>query len=82
MKWVLSLLGIGLGCILIIYTEWFVSNFGRSAWAEQHMGTSGGTRLLYKLVGLVFILIALLWATGFLGNIVLGIFSPLFGGII
>ena len=76
---ILGLLGVGLGAVLIIKTEWFIQNFGSSEWAETHMGTSGGTRLLYKLVGLVCIFISFLAMTGLLGGFVLGTFGRLFG---
>ncbi|MFH2018380.1 MAG: hypothetical protein ABII98_00115, partial [bacterium] len=49
---------------LIIKSEWFLQNFGSIAWAEENLGTSGGSRLLYKLVGLVFIFIGFILATG------------------
>ena len=81
MKFVLGILGIVVGALFIIKTEWFIRNFGTNAWAEQHMGTSGGTRLMYKLVGLMIILVSILSVTGLLGTVVLAIFSPLFGGL-
>jgi hypothetical protein len=72
---------IALGTILVIYTEWFVNNFGRSAWAEAKFGGDGGTRLLYKLIGLTMILLAFMGMTGMLGNIILAIFGNLFVGL-
>jgi len=82
MKYFFGILAIALGIVLILKTEWFIANFGTSRWAENHMGMSGGTRLMYKLVGLLFIVIAMLGMTGFLGGIILGIFGNLFGGIV
>jgi hypothetical protein len=38
--------------------------FGSIAWAEEHLGSSGGSRLMYKLVGIVFIFIGFLLITG------------------
>jgi hypothetical protein len=55
MRYFLGLIMVGIGVLLIIKTEWFVQNFGSNAWAEEHLGTSGGTRLMYKLIGIVFI---------------------------
>lgn len=80
MNIILSLLAVAFGIILIMKTEWFVQNFGSSAWAEEHMGTSGGTRMLYKLIGLAIIVIAILAMTGLLGTILIGVFGKLFGG--
>ena len=78
MKYLVASLAIAVGAILVIKTEWFIQNFGTSSWAEEHMGTSGGTRLFYKLVGIVIILIAFLGISGLLGDMVLGFFGNLF----
>ncbi|MBT4120505.1 MAG: hypothetical protein HOA57_03085 [Candidatus Magasanikbacteria bacterium] len=78
MKYLVASLAIAVGAILVIKTEWFIQNFGTSSWAEEHMGTSGGTRLFYKLVGIVIILIAFLGISGLLGDMVLGFFGKLF----
>jgi hypothetical protein len=80
MRYILGFIGIAIGTLLIIKTQWFIQNFGTNSWAEQHMGTSGGTRLMYKLVGLAIIIISTLAVTGLLGGIILGIFGSLFGG--
>jgi len=63
---------------MVIKTEWLLSAFGRSSWAEANLSGSGGTRTLYKLIGILFIIIAMLAMTGMLGNVVLGIFGRLF----
>ena len=79
MKYFIALLAIAVGIFMVIKTESFVDMFGASAWAEEHMGASGGTRLLYKLIGLAFIVLALLGATGLLGKIIISVFGRLFG---
>ena len=79
MKFFIFILAVVIGCFLVIKTEWFIQNFCTSSWAEQHLGTSGGTRLMYKLIGIGIILIAFLWLTGGLGSIILSIFGGLFG---
>ncbi|MFB6181934.1 MAG: hypothetical protein ABEJ24_03485 [Candidatus Magasanikbacteria bacterium] len=78
------LLGIGgivVGSLMVIYTDWIIRNFGRNRWAEQHLSTSGGSRLFYNLIGIAIIFISLLGMTGLLGDIILGIFGGLFGGL-
>ncbi|MFH1286504.1 MAG: hypothetical protein ABII02_02005 [Candidatus Magasanikbacteria bacterium] len=80
MKFILGAIGIVIGTFFVIKTEWFIRNFGTNAWAEQHMGTSGGTRLFYKLFGLVVIILSILSITGLLGGLVLAVLTPLFGG--
>ncbi len=78
MKYILGILGIALGAVMVIKTQWFVENFGYSAWAEEKLG-GGGTRLMYKVLGIIFIIIALLVMTDMMGPILLNIFGRLFG---
>jgi len=78
MKYIIAILAVLVGALLVIKTEWFIQNFGTSSWAEEHMGTSGGTRLFYKLVGITIILVAFLGVSGLLGNILLGTVGKLF----
>lgn len=63
------------GILLIIFTEWFLNNFGRIDWAEQKLG--GGTRTFLKILGLILIFVGLLMIFGLFGGLVLWIFSPL-----
>ena len=78
MKYIIGILVIVVGCLLVIKAEWFVQNFGTSAWAEEHLGTSG-TRLMYKLFGIAFIILAMMGMTGMLGEVIIGTFGRLFG---
>ena len=79
MKYIIGILVIVVGCILVIKSEWFVQNFGTSSWAEEHLGTSGGTRLMYKLIGIAAIVLAMMGMTGMLGEVIIGTFGKLFG---
>lgn len=79
MQYLYAFIGIAIGALLMIKTEWLIQNFGRSAWAEEKLGTSGGTRLMYKLIGVAIILLSFLLMTGELGNIAFAILGPLFG---
>jgi hypothetical protein len=79
MKFVYGFLGIAVGTFMVIKSEWLLSSFGTSALAEKYLGTSGGTRLMYKLLGILFILISLMSMTGILGSVIIGILGPLFG---
>lgn len=80
MNFIYGLLGVAVGALIIVKSEWIMQNFGGSSWAEEHMGTSGGSRLLYKLIGLAIILFSLLSMAGLMDDILLGIFGRLFGG--
>lgn len=68
-----------LGAFMVVKTSWFVENFGYSEWAESKLG-GGGTRLMYKVLGLLFIVGSVLGMTGALGEILFGIFGKLFSG--
>lgn len=76
----LGLLGIAFGVLIVTKTEWIIQNFGVSEWAEAKMGTSGGTRMLYKLIGIGIIFFAFLAMTGQLGGVVLNTVGRLFTG--
>lgn len=52
------------GCFLVIKTEWFISNFGRITWFEMKLGTEGGSRLGYKLIGVALLVFGLIIFTG------------------
>lgn len=78
MKYVLGLLVIALGAVMVIKTEWFIENFGQSSWAEDKLG-AGGSRLMYKLIGIAAIILSLMAMTGMLGEVILSIFGGLFG---
>jgi len=79
MNIVIGILIIVVGCLLVIKSEWFVQNFGTSSWAEEHLGTSGGTRLMYKLFGIAAIVLAMMGMTGMLGEVIIGTLGRLFG---
>lgn len=67
-----------IGVLLILKTEWFLQNFGTIAWAEQNMGTSGGSRLMYKLLGLVGIFIGFLLITNLFQGFLMGTVGKIF----
>lgn len=52
------------GVFLVLKTEWLLSNFGRLAWFEEKLGFEGGSRLGYKLIGVLLIFIGIIFMTG------------------
>ncbi len=64
MKIVLGIALIALGSFLVIKTEWFLQNFGRLRWFEEKLGADGGSRLGYKLIGIVIAFFGIILATG------------------
>lgn len=63
MRYFIGILFVLAGVLLVFKAEWFYQNFGTNAWAEEHLGTSGGTRLMYKLIGIAFIFIGFMTIT-------------------
>ena len=63
-KIIIGLLLAAGGAFLVIKTEWFVNNFGRIAWFEEKLGSEGGSRLGYKLVGILLVIIGIIVMTG------------------
>ncbi len=67
-----------IGCLLILKTEWFLENFGAIGWAEENLGTSGGSRLMYKLIGLLGIFIGFLLITNMFQGFIMGTLGKIF----
>ena len=82
MKYFYAFLVIIFGFLLVRYSNWLVNNFGYIDSAEHYLGTYGGTRLIWKLIGVLFIVGALLVISGIMNNILISIFGRLgTGGI-
>lgn len=75
---IIGILLVAAGTVLIFKTEWFIQNFGTIAWAEANLGTSGGSRLFYKLAGLVLIFVGMLVATNLMTSFLMGTVGKLF----
>jgi polyferredoxin len=80
MKIIGGLIFIVIGTLVVMYTEWLLKNFGRINWFEKHLGAEGGSRMGYKLVGLVIIFIGLLMTTGMVDGFFNFMLSPLTRG--
>ncbi len=78
MRYFIGIIAALLGVGMIIKTQWLVENFGTNSWAEEHLGTSGGSRLLYKLIGLALIFIGFLLITNLFGGFLLGTIGKIF----
>jgi len=78
---IIGLISAAVGAVIVIKAEWIFQNFGRVPWAEKHLGTEGGSRLFYKLIGLVIIIIGFLTATNLIGGLILSVLSPIFKGL-
>lgn len=76
---IIGILIVAVGTVLIFKSEWFYQNFGSIAWAENNLGSSGGSRLMYKLIGLAAIFVGMLIATNLMGELIMGTLGGLFG---
>ncbi len=77
MQIILGLLIISAGAFMVVKTESMLSGFGRIAFFEQYLGTEGGSRLGYKLLGLLFIFIGTLIFTGMISGFLEWLLSPI-----
>lgn len=62
-QFILGILIAIIGFIFVWKSEWFFRNFGRMQFAEKWLGSSGGTRLMYKIIGALIIIVGLMHAT-------------------
>lgn len=73
---IIGLIIILIGFLLIAKAEWFLNNFGRIGFFEQHLSTEGGTRLGYRLLGMLVIFIGMLVLTNLLGGLAAWMLGP------
>lgn len=81
MRIVLGLIIIVIGFFTTWKTDWIVNNFGTISWAEQHISTEGGSRLMWKLIGILIILIGILLTTNLLQGMVVSFVTSIFPGM-
>jgi hypothetical protein len=58
-----GLVAMAIGSVVIMKTEWLLRNLGRIEFFEAKLGTMGGSRFGYKLVGLLVIFAGILMVT-------------------
>ncbi len=51
------------GAFIVMKTEWLINNIGRISFFEEKLATAGGSRLGYKLIGLLVIVIGIFMVT-------------------
>jgi hypothetical protein len=66
-----------IGALLIIKTEWFLNNFGRIRWFEEKLGSEGGSRFGYKLIGILFLVVGIIAMTGSSNEFMGWLLSPI-----
>ncbi|MFH1866551.1 MAG: hypothetical protein ABIJ81_00475 [Patescibacteria group bacterium] len=70
-----------IGFLLVWKSEWLMVNFGRIPWAEEHLGAEGGSRIFFKLLGILIIILGFGIMTNIWQPIMQAAFSPFFSGL-
>lgn len=68
---------VALGVYFVLKTEVVYGFFGSVPFAEKYLG-GGGSRLFYKLLGIIFCLVGFLWATNLWAAFIQGTIGSLF----
>ncbi|MEK7557625.1 MAG: hypothetical protein AAB530_00225 [Patescibacteria group bacterium] len=68
---------IAIGLLIVLKAEWLLQNFGRIDFFEKHLGSNGGSRLGYKLTGILAIFFGTLIMTDMIGGFLEWALSPL-----
>lgn len=76
---IVGLLVAGAGFVLVWKADWFLRNFGSIPFAEKFLQTEGGSRLFYKLIGILFMIGGMMHATALLEPFVSWLFNKFFG---
>ena len=66
------------GAVITIYANKIYESMGPMAWAEEHLGTEGGPRVLYKLIGIGLCVLGFLTVTNLLTAIIISIIQAIF----
>jgi hypothetical protein len=77
MNIVLGLVLAVVGALITIKSEAMLNMFGRVGFFEKYLGTEGGTRLGYKLLGILVFFIGVLLMTNLFGSFIGWVLSPL-----
>ncbi|MEK7213074.1 MAG: hypothetical protein AAB678_01375 [Patescibacteria group bacterium] len=78
MRYIVGALLVLVGAVMVVKSEWFYQNFGSISWAEENLGTSGGSRLMYKLIGLILIFVGMMLITGMMQGFLMATIGRLF----
>ncbi|KKQ59340.1 MAG: hypothetical protein US81_C0042G0005 [Parcubacteria group bacterium GW2011_GWE2_38_18] len=77
MQFIFGLIGLAIGVGIVIKSESILNTFGRIEFFEHYLGVEGGSRLGYKLFGVLVIFIAILLITGMFNGFMMWAVSPL-----
>jgi len=66
------------GSLLVIKTEKIIEQVGTNSWAEVKFGTWGGTRFMWKMLGLLTVFIGFVIMTNMTEGFLMGTVGRLF----
>jgi len=79
---IIGLIIVVVGAIITIKAEAVYQAFGSIPSADKYLGTEGGSRLAYKLIGIFACIIGFLIMTNLMGKILVAIFGRMFSGLV
>jgi hypothetical protein len=77
MRIFVGLIVMAVGLLMVMKTETLLSAFGRIDFFDHYLGSEGGTRLGYKLIGLLAIFIGVLMVTNMIDGFLTWLLGPL-----
>jgi len=79
MNIILGLILVVVGALLTIKSETFYRITGPIGWAERYLGTEGGTRLFFKFLGVLVILLGFTVMVGLWNTLLSATLGKMFG---
>jgi len=70
---ILGLIIAAVGALITIKAEWIYQNFGPIPSADKYLGTEGGSRLAYKLIGILASVVGFLIITNLIELVLHGL---------
>ena len=77
MNILLGFIIMAIGALITVKSEAMLNMFGRIGYFERHLGAEGGSRLGYKLAGLIAIFVGMMVMTDLIGGFLEWVLSPL-----
>jgi len=78
---IFGLIVAAVGAVITIKAEWIYQNFGGIPSADKYLGTEGGSRLAYKLIGIFVSIVGFLIMTNLIEGVLKAIVSLFMPGI-
>ena len=78
---VVMVIGIAVGFLIVWKTQKMLDTFGQIPFFEDKLGSWGGTRSFYNLLGILVIAGSVLFATGGLQSLLTSLLGSLFGSL-